>query len=580
MEADRSAGEVAAGSIQKESERLAGFGGKEEVLCPGRDRVRVCRASSWVGVCVIQDCLREKGMGRQTADQEGRPIGKDTLYQLSDPGKYFDGILHVQGCKLTGFGEMPAGKVIMPYFRAMNAQFLLAAAHSGAGKTTVTLGLLRALQKRGHRVQPFKCGPDYIDPIHHRTAAGRDSINLDRYMMSDAHIRSLYARYGTNADICITEGVMGLYDGSRKMAGSSAEIAMLLDLPVILILNAKAMAYTAAAILYGMKNFCPGVRIAGVLFNFVETASHYRLLQEACDDVGVTPLGHLPTQPALRIPSRHLGLDTTVAEEAIRAAAEHVEEYIDLEGLIKLTEVGAVDRAEEAGLDAEGAGLRSAVSEQKGLPGESPGPGKTILVARDEAFHFLYPENIRWLEQWGRVRYFSPLRDERLVVDDPELIYLPGGYPELHLEALAGNSSLLEQLRAYHARGGKILAECGGMMYLGKYIADEKGKPYAMTGILDIGTSMERKKLHLGYRTVTVGGSILKGHEFHYSSLVESGGGLVGGGGGLVRGGGNLVGGVAEQVYCNDRVLASYMHFYWGEEAGAVEDWLKMTRSR
>src|SRR5258708_39036528 len=155
----------------------------------------------------------------------------------------------------------------------MNSQFLLAAAHSGAGKTTVTLGLLRALQRKGRQVQPFKCRPDYIDPIHHRTAAGRDSINLDRYMMSDTHIRELYDRHGSAADICITEGVMGLFDGARKMEGSSADIAQLLGLPVILVLNAKAMAYSAAAILYGMKHFDPGIRIAGVIFNFVETTS-------------------------------------------------------------------------------------------------------------------------------------------------------------------------------------------------------------------------------------------------------------------------------------------------------------------
>jgi len=441
----------------------------------------------------------------------------------------------------------------------MKSQFLIAAAHSGAGKTTVTLGLLRALQRRGHRVQPFKCGPDYIDPIHHRTASGRDSINLDRYMMSDAYIRELYEGYGSAADVCITEGVMGLYDGARKMEGSSADIARLLGLPVILVLNAKAMAYSAAAILYGMKHFDPGIRIAGVIFNFVETASHYRLLQEACADVGVTALGHLPTNSGLRIPSRHLGLDTGEAEGAIGAAADHVEKYVDWEELMRVTGMG----------DVGGEGV--VVKERR------RGGDKIILVARDAAFHFLYPENIRRLEEWGRVHYFSPLQDEGLPVA-ADLIYLPGGYPELYLDQLAGNTRLLDQVRSYYADGGQLLAECGGMMYLGQTIADDDGKPFAMAGILDLSTSMERKKLSMGYRTIGLDGQTIKGHEFHYSQLVEGMGS--GTGADRVMPAADCVvynargEKVEAPVYYNDRLLASYMHLYWGEDTGLVEKWL------
>src|SRR5258708_5266672 len=219
-----------------------------------------------------------------------------------------------------------------------SSQFLLAAPHSGAGKTTVTLGLLRALQIRGYRTQPFKCGPDYIDPLHHTTAAGRQSINLDQYMMSGSHIRQLYHHYTADADVAITEGVMGLFDGSLKREGSSADLAALLHLPVILILNAKAMAYTAAALLYGLKNFDPGLTIAGVIFNFVDSDTHYRLLQEACEDVGVKALGHLPTNKALHIPSRHLGLDTADAGEAIAAAANHIEQHLDLDAILSAPE--------------------------------------------------------------------------------------------------------------------------------------------------------------------------------------------------------------------------------------------------
>lgn len=438
----------------------------------------------------------------------------------------------------------------------MKSQFLLAAAHSGAGKTTVTLGLLRALRRRGYRVQPFKCGPDFIDPIHHRTASGRDSINLDRYMMSDAHIRDLYARYGGDADVCITEGVMGLFDGSVKSTGSSADLAKLLGLPVILVLNAKAMAYSAAAILYGLKNFDPGVHIAGVLFNFVETAAHYRLLQEACTDVGIPALGYLPANTGLKIPSRHLGLDTGDADAAIEAAADHIEKQIDLEGLL------VAAQGEDGISDGRGIG-----GDGTGGGGVNAGRRKTVLVAKDAAFHFIYPENIRRLEQWGNVHYFSPLEAQQMPVE-ADLLYLPGGYPELYLAELAGNRSLLEQLRAYAGAGGKILAECGGMMYLGRSISDEAGKSYPMAGILTIATGMEQKKLSLGYRTVTLPQGSMKGHEFHYSQFIAR----------EEQDAGKTYNARGEQVeaplFYTSNLLASYMHLYWGEEMGFLESWL------
>jgi cobyrinic acid a,c-diamide synthase len=431
----------------------------------------------------------------------------------------------------------------------MKSQFLLAAAHSGAGKTTVTLGLLRAFRRRGYRVQPFKCGPDFIDPIHHRTASGRDSINLDRYMMSDAHIRELYARYGADTDICITEGVMGLFDGSVKSTGSSADLAKLLGLPVILVLNAKAMAYSAAAILYGLSNFDPRVRIAGVLFNFVETAAHYRLLQEACADVGIPALGYLPANTGLKIPSRHLGLDTGDADAAIEAAADHIEKQIDLEGLLRATASDGGDTGGVSGGERVVAGR------------------KTILVARDAAFHFIYPENIRRLEQWGDVHYFSPLEARQMPVE-ADLLYLPGGYPELYLAELAGNRSLLEQLRVYAGAGGKILAECGGMMYLGRSISDEAGNVYPMAGILAITTGMEQKKLSLGYRTVALPQGSMKGHEFHYSQFITR----------EEQDTGKAYNARGEQVeaplFYTPNLLASYMHLYWGEDLSFLESWL------
>ena len=192
----------------------------------------------------------------------------------------------------------------------MKPQFLIAAPHSGAGKTTVTLGILRALKDKGLNVQPFKCGPDYLDPKLHTIASGKQSINIDRFMMDNIHIGELYQAYGESADVLVTEGVMGLFDGAVKMEGSSADIARLLDIPIVLIVNAKAMAYSVAALLLGFKTLCKDIHIAGVLFNFVDHESHYRLLKEAAEDVGITALGYLPNNPAIQIPSRHLGLKT------------------------------------------------------------------------------------------------------------------------------------------------------------------------------------------------------------------------------------------------------------------------------
>jgi cobyrinic acid a,c-diamide synthase len=450
----------------------------------------------------------------------------------------------------------------------MKSQLLIAASHSGAGKTTVTLGLLLALRRKGYSIQPFKCGPDFIDPIHHRTAAGRDSINLDRYMMSDAHIRHLYDHYSANTDVCITEGVMGLFDGAVKSMGSSADLAKRLGLPVILILNAKAMAYTVAPVLYGLKKFDPALHIAGVIFNFVETAGHYRLLQEACEDVRVPALGYLPANKKLKIPSRYLGLDTGDADAAIEAAADHIQRHLDLDLLLAATRADN----EPAGRVDNDPAARQTTANPATAEADHPATSgrRTVLVARDAAFHFLYPENIRRLQQWGDIHYFSPLESTQLPVA-ADLIYLPGGYPELYLSRLAGNVSLLEQLRVYAAAGGRIIAECGGMMYLGRSIADETGNAYPMAGILDIATGMQRKKLSLGYRTVLLPGGKAKGHEFHYSQFEGQGHDAL-----IPREAYNASGHrVDVPFFYTPTLMASYMHLYWGEEMGFIENWLK-----
>ncbi|PSL26351.1 cobyrinate a,c-diamide synthase [Chitinophaga ginsengisoli] len=430
----------------------------------------------------------------------------------------------------------------------MKPQFLIAAPSSHSGKTTLTLGLLRLLYNRGLKVQPFKCGPDYIDTKHHGLAAHSQSINLDTFMMSEGHLRSLYAKYSEGADVVITEGVMGLFDGADRMKGSSAEISILLDLPVILVVNAKAMAYSVAPLIYGFMHFNPQVRIAGVIFNFVNTESHYQFLKDACEDIGVTPLGYVPASDDIKIPSRHLGLAISPEHDyntIIERAAAHISKTVDVEQLLKITQRPVPQ-----------------VPAQTILP-----PARTleIAVAMDEAFNFTYTENLEMLKSLGEVTTFSPLYDFMLPPTD--LLYLAGGYPELFLEQLSSNLTMRTSILDYCAKGGKVIAECGGMMYLGETLADSTGKEYPMVGFLGLKTTMKDAKLSLGYRDVEMGLNRFKGHEFHYSGCTETE--ALPKIGKVFNARGKEV---TTPVYRKDNVVASYIHFYWGENP----NWLQV----
>ncbi|RFM32940.1 cobyrinate a,c-diamide synthase [Chitinophaga silvisoli] len=420
-------------------------------------------------------------------------------------------------------------------------QFLIAAPSSHSGKTTLTLGLLRALHNRGLKVQPFKCGPDYIDTTHHQTASLNPGINLDTFMMSEDHVKELYSRYSNDADVSIVEGVMGLFDGAVKSEGSSASIAMLLDLPVILVMNAKAMAYSVAPLLYGLKNFNPELKIAGVIFNFVSSESHYQFLKDACVDVGITPLGYISPNEAIKIPSRHLGLAISPENDynaIIEAAAAHISKSVDLDQLLELT----AQHRQPSGASA------------------IPPPGKLkICVARDQVFNFLYEENLRALRQLGEVFTYSPTHASSL--PDMDLFYIPGGYPELNLSLLEENVEMRKAIREYCENGGRVIAECGGMMYLGKGITDAQGKRYEMCGVLDIETSMENSRMSLGYRKIQIGDIVLKGHEFHYSHAKENS--AVTTIGEVTNARGKVV---STPIYKQQNVVASYMHLYWGED--------------
>ncbi len=428
----------------------------------------------------------------------------------------------------------------------MKKAFLIAAPWSNSGKTTITLGLLRLLKNKGFRVQPFKCGPDYIDTMHHSSAAGIPSVNLDSVMMSNEHLTNIFSKYSIEADISIIEGVMGLFDGAVKDKGSSAEIAKKLNIPVILVVNAKSMAFTVAPILKGLKDFDADVNIAGVIFNFVRTESHYAFLKEACESVGLTSFGYIPPNDEIAIPSRHLGLHIDSSfEEVIEKAAEHLDDHIPLENLLY----------EINNFQPKTIGNITSVASKN----------IKIAVAKDEAFTFTYLENLNYLKQLGEVVYFSPLHDTE--VPKADFVYLAGGYPELYLEQLSKNTNMLNSIKSAAENRVKILAECGGMMYLGKSIINENGEEFSMTNIFSFSTTMQQKKLSLGYRKVIFNNEEIWGHEFHYSKILND----------------ENEASVATiftarkkeidtKLYQYKNVLASYIHFYWG--AGNF-NWLK-----
>ncbi len=381
---------------------------------------------------------------------------------------------------------------------------MIAAPSSGCGKTTFTLGLLRALRDRGLSVQPFKSGPDYIDPLFHQMAAGVESVNLDTYMSSPAHVQTLFGHYGGDADACVIEAAMGLFDGADGPRGSAAEVAQILDVPVVLLVSAKAVAYSVAPLIYGFRHFNPRLRLAGVVFNFVASERQLATLRRACEDAGVPCLGYLPRNPELAIPSRHLGLtlqECEKTEQLIALAAQEVTAHIDLDKLL------------EGAKGVKGDNGNNGNNGNNGVNRDNEPRFSRIAVARDAAFNFTYRANIDALRSLGEVFFFSPLQDADLPQCD--LLYLPGGYPELFAEQLAGNRAMREQIRAYAEAGGRVLAECGGFMYLCR---DIDGLP--MCGLLPYSATMQGARLHLGYRETVLNGTTLRGHEFHYSTTI------------------------------------------------------------
>ncbi len=391
----------------------------------------------------------------------------------------------------------------------------VAAPSSGCGKTTITLGLLAALARRGLAVAPFKVGPDFIDPGHHARACGRTSRNLDGWMCGEEGVRSAFGRGSAGADLALIEGVMGLFDGAAgdSESGSTAEVAKWLGSPVLLVVDARAQARSAAALVQGFANFDPALRFAGVIFNRVGSPGHAQMLREAVVSVpGLPPvLGCLPRSEELALPERHLGLVT--AEDAGRdagyfaALADWVEAHVDLDGLLRVATPHPPCGHPLPGGEGNQAKENTPVR---------------IAVARDAAFCFYYPENLELLEAAGaQLVFFSPLRDARLP-EGIQGLYLGGGYPELHAPALAANAPLRRQLRELATAGLPVYAECGGLMYLSEAI---DGQP--MVGVFPGQARMLPRRRALGYREVELVadtplgpvGTRARGHEFHYSDL-------------------------------------------------------------
>ena len=447
-------------------------------------------------------------------------------------------------------------------------QFLIAAPTSGSGKTTVSRGLMVLFVKKGLKVQPFKCGPDYIDTKYHEAVCGRPSINLDTFMAFPEHVGGLYARYSADADVAVVEGMMGMYDGYDRDRGSSAEVARLLGIPVVLVVDAKSAAYSMAPLLSGFINFRPDIRIAGVIFNRVGSLRHYRMLQEVCEDLNVTCLGYLPKQKELEQESRHLGLDFSRSKETegLDMLAGLLEEHVDWQLLLSTT----------------GLPLPAAAVEEKPVLSE---PGKLhISVARnEESFSFLYAEHLDILRRMGTVTFFNPEQD-RAIPQETDLLYLPGGYPENRLEELAGARLARESIRSYIEAGGRTLAECGGMIYLSQSVlsdGDTDGGSAGscvgnigneMVGVLPFSITNERKrrKLTLGYRQFDYNGWRLKGHEFHYTQFAVPGtDGKEGGVCSLPPSIAQVYNAKGEKVttpvFRYKNLIASYTHLYWGE---------------
>ncbi|MFC5587064.1 cobyrinate a,c-diamide synthase [Nitratireductor kimnyeongensis] len=394
---------------------------------------------------------------------------------------------------------------------------IIGAARSGSGKTSVTIGLMRALKRRGLAVRGAKSGPDYIDPGFHQAATGQAGVNLDSWAMHPDLLAHLGSRQSEDADMLLIESAMGLFDGivsEPGRSGAAADIARLYDVPCLVILDVSGQSQTAAALAKGFAAYDPKVRIAGVVLNQVASPRHEAMAREAIEAIGIPVLGAVYRNLDMALPERHLGLvqasEHAALEAFIERLADVMEQAIDLDAVMK----AAVPLSMRAG---DAARLL-------------PPPGQRIAIAQDAAFSFVYPHLARhWREAGAELLPYSPLADEG-PAESADACWLPGGYPELHAGRIAAAKNFHASMQAF-AENRPVHGECGGFMVLGKALEDAEGTTHTMLGLLSHVTSYAKRKMNLGYRQATLmsdcaigsKGETIRGHEFHYSRLMEPG---------------------------------------------------------
>ena len=397
-------------------------------------------------------------------------------------------------------------------------RLLIAGTHSGVGKTTVTLALLAAFRAKGYQIQPFKVGPDFIDPGHHQAACGRESINLDGWMLGEDRNKHSFLQAAHDADLSIIEGMMGLFDGSSPVheKGSAAEQAKQLDVPVLLVVDGSAMARSVAAMVHGFATFDPDLQLKGVIFNRIKSERHYQLLKSAVEqNTDVTVVGYLRPDSELTIPDRHLGLQTAIEgtnDNLYEKLGQSISETVNLDSIEQIAQ-SCHELIHDNTID----GSRARRSTKRSVK---------IGIAYDPAFCFYYRDNLDLLESEGaKLVKFSPMHDRGL--PEIDLLYFGGGYPEVYAQQLEANSELRQDIQDFAVASGPIYAECGGLMYLTSTLIGFDGQSYEMVDVISASVSMSRERMNLGYRSVTLTescmlgdpGTVVRGHEFHYSSL-------------------------------------------------------------
>ena len=441
-------------------------------------------------------------------------------------------------------------------------RLIIAATHSGAGKTTITCGIISALKRRGLKVQAYKVGPDYIDTGFHEIASGRPAQNLDSWLVGKDKIAEIFYSTAGDADIAIIEGVMGLYDGGRGGISSTAEIAKILNVPVILVIDAKSAGASVAATALGFREFDKDINFAGVILNRIGSTSHEKIIVDALNQIGIKSFGAIKRDDEIILPSRHLGLvQATKNNFDIDKLAEKISAQINLDGLIKLafSEI-----------------TYSLIPKTYSL---IPNPySLKIAVARDEAFSFYYAESLRELEKFGaEIIFFSPLHDENLPKVDGLII--GGGYPELFAAQLEGNKKIRSEIKRAAENNLPIYAECGGYMYLMESLTDFDGKVFEMCGVIPNQAVMTDKLQMVGYVTATLEkdcaigrrGDKIHAHEFHFSKEV---------------------GDLTEKIfsceklrtgekyfagYAKNNIVASYLHLHFAGCPKVAENFFKAT---